>query len=148
MRKFLILFFIILTQCGYQPIYLSQNSKIFEYSKIILEGNGDINRRLIKNLKIEENPRTTKSKIISIKSYYNIEETSKNQKAQVNSYRSSIRINLMIKNDNKIILDKQLVRSFDYNNQSSRMELINYQKKIKQNLFNQISEDIFLFLQI
>lgn len=54
----------------------------------------------------------------------------------------------MIKNDDKIILDKQLVRSFDYNNQSSRMELINYQKKIKQNLFNQISEDIFLFLQI
>lgn len=147
MRKFLIIFFIILTQCGYQPIYLNQNSEIFEYSQIILEGNNDINRRLIKNLKIKKNNNITKTKIISIKSYYDVEETSKNQKGQVNSYRSTIRINLMIKNDDKIILDKQFLKFFDYGNQNSRMELINYQKKIKQNLFNQISEDIYLFLQ-
>ena len=147
MQKFLIIFFIFLTQCGYQPIYLSKNSEIIEYSKINLEGENDINRKLIKNLKIKENPKITKSKILSIKSNYKVEETSKNTKGQISSYRSSIIINLIIKIDDEIILDKQFLRFFDYNNQNSKIELINYQKKIKQNLFNEISEDIFLFLQ-
>ena len=147
MQKFLIIFFIFLTQCGYQPIYLSKNSEIIEYSKITLEGENDINRKLIKNLKIKENPKITKSKILSIKSNYKVEETSKNTKGQISSYRSSIIINLIIKIDDEIILDKQFLRFFDYNNQNSKIELINYQKKIKQNLFNEISEDIFLFLQ-
>ena len=83
-----------------------------------------------------------------LKSDYKIDETSKNKKGQVNSYRSSVLVSLVISNSENIIKSKNFSQEFTYNNKENKSELIEYQVNIKDDLINKIIEDIVLFLNI
>ncbi|MDB3888533.1 hypothetical protein N9341_03240, partial [Candidatus Pelagibacter sp.] len=99
-KTFLILLFFI-TSCGYQPIYLNKNIKNFQFSKINSEGEKNINRKIINSLPFKESATDKSLNELVLKSSYNIEETSKNSKGQVKSYRSTINVNLLIVKDKK-----------------------------------------------
>ena len=85
---------------------------------------------------------------LSLKSYYEIKETKKNSKGRVVSYRSKINLNLIIKNNNQVIANKDFVREFSYNTKDNKFDLIQYQNEIKKNLIDEIIEDIILFMNI
>ena len=56
MKKTLVILLFFLIGCGYQPVYLNKSIQNLEYSKIILTGNNEINRKItsilsIKNIK-------------------------------------------------------------------------------------------------
>ena len=83
-----------------------------------------------------------------IKSSFETNETSKNKKGQVNSYRTNIIVNLVIKKNKKIIKDKNFSEEFFYNTKNNKFELVEYQADIKNDLINKIVEDIILFLNL
>ena len=83
-----------------------------------------------------------------IKSSYEIQETSKNSKGQVQSYRSIITVKLIINNNKETILNKNFLKDFSYANKDNKFELVQYQNDIKNNLINKIIEDIVLFINL
>lgn len=148
MKKILLIFIFFLTSCNYQPIYVNKNLKNIEFSKIIIEGEKDINRKIINSLSLEENEFDDTLNNLLIESLYEIQETSKNSKGQVQSYRSIIKVNLIIKNKKELVLKKNFLKDFSYANKDNKSELIQYQNDVKNNLINKIIEDITLFINL
>ena len=126
----------------------NKNLKNIEFSKITTEGDAEINRKIIGSLSFNENEFDDTLNSLLIKSSYNILETSKNTKGQVQSYRSIILVKLIINSKNESILDKSFIKEFTYANKDKKSELIQYQNEIKQNLLNKIIEDITLFINL
>ena len=83
-----------------------------------------------------------------VKSSYRIIETKKNSSGKVESYKSLIEFNLIIKNKEKIITDKIFSKELSYDSKDNKFDLVQYQNKIKNDLINRIIEDIILFLNI
>ncbi len=148
MKKFLLIFIFFLTSCNYQPIYVNKNLNNVEFSKITFEGEKDINRKIINSLSFKENEFNDTLNSLLIESSYEIQETSKNSKGQVQSYRSMIIVNLMINNKKETILKKNFLKDFSYANKDNKSELIQYQNDVKNNLINKIIEDITLFINL
>ena len=148
MKKFLFLFIFFLISCGYQPIYLNKSLKNTEFNKIISEGENNINKKIIGSLSFTENNFDNNLNDLIIKSSFKIEETSKNSRGQVESYRSQVILNLIIKNKSQIITNKDFVKEFSYNTKDNKFDLVQYQNEIKNNLINEIIEDIILYMNI
>ena len=147
MKKiFVILIF--LTSCGYQPLYLNNNLKKYEFQKIVLKGDNEINRKIINRLKIKENEFDEELNELLINSLYNVSETSKNSKGIVETYRSKITVLINIKKDKKTIKSKEFSKDFSYSNRDNKFELVQYQNKIKSNLIDKSIEEINLYLNI
>ncbi len=145
MKKFLILF-ILISACGYQPIYNANLIKI-EFNKINLTGETRINRKLISLLGIKE-VNNEIGKQISIYSSGLIEETSKDAKGQPATYRTNITITVEIKEQNKLIKSKSFNEDFSYNNIENKFDLSVYQKDVEDNLIKKIKDDIIIFINL
>ena len=53
MKKFLIIILsLIITSCGYQPIYVNNNLKNIEFYKISTQGENDINNLILNSLSL------------------------------------------------------------------------------------------------
>ncbi len=148
MKRFFLIFIFFLSSCGYQPIYVEKDLKKFEFSKIIFEGNSDINKVLNNSISFSKNEFDDTLNSLLIKSTYLIQETSKNSKGQVESYRSQIIVNLVIKNKTKIVSNKLIQKNFSYPTKANKFELVRYQNEIKNNLIREIIQNINLFLNI
>ena len=121
---------------------------MLEFNKIILIGDNKINRKIINNVGIKKNESEFSLNELTLKTNYSEEETSKNSKGQIETYRSTLNIQIIIKNGEKIIENKNFINAFSYNKKNNKFELTQYQKEIKKNLINKLSEEIILFLNL
>jgi hypothetical protein len=140
------LFILFFVSCGYQPIYLKNESKILEVSNIILEGERDINSRILNSIAVKEIKSREDLNQLKITNFFSNQEISKNSKGQVISLRSTLKVNLLIFNDDKILKNKDFIAEFTYNNKSNKFELVSYQREIKTDLISTIIQDINLYL--
>jgi thymidylate synthase ThyX len=131
--------------CGYQPIY---NKVLLDYKfyEIDLQGDQTINNKIINTLKITQSNEVKFFDKLSIKSSKNIQETSKNSKGQVETYRSIFNVEVSITRDNKIIKKQNFNESFSYDNKTSKFELTQYQMEVENIIINKIINDLVLFL--
>ena len=142
---FILLFFI--SSCGYQPIYVNKSSEIYEFKKIVLSGDNYINNKIVNILSIKENNEINDKNILHISSSFSTEEISKNSKGQVEIYKSTINVNLQIKDiNNQIIQKRNFAKEFRYNNKQNKYNLAQYQSSIKDDLINKIVGDTIIFL--
>ena len=146
MKKLLILLFFICVSCGYKPIYTMNDQLNSKFKKIILNGDKKINRQIINSVDLEEN--TSSDLELLITTNYRIEETSKNTKGQIATYRSIIETQLVIKKEKKIFNKENFSNEFSYNNKDNKYELIKYQNEIKNNLITELINEIILFLKL
>ncbi len=142
---FLIIFFF-LTNCGYSPIYVNEQLNDLKFADIINKGNKDLNNQIINSLSPTINKQDNSLNILSLNSEYKIEQTSKNLKGQVESYRSIVSINLEILRDGQIIKSKKFNKEFSYTNKNNKFDLVQYQVEIKNNLIREIIQDVELYL--
>ena len=143
-RLFLV-FFIFLSACGYQPLYTSTISEN-KFSEIILSGEREISERIKNSSLILEDKNNKNLNKIEINTAYNIEETSKNSKGQIETYRSRLNIILLITNKDEVKNNYSFNKYFDYQNRNNKFELINYQNNIKNSLINEAVKEIVIFL--
>ena len=148
MKKFLFIFILFITSCGYQPIYISQNQDDFIFKKITLSGERQINKTIINALAIKEKSTLNSNKELFLQTDLRIEKTSKNSKGQITSYRSTVTVNLAIKEDNQTIKDKKFIQSFTYNNLDNKFDLTEYQNEIKKDIINKIIEEIIIYMNL
>ena len=146
MKKLIITLMLLLVSCGYKPIFSKNDQLNLEFNKIITNGDNRINKKIINNVSLKENISSNHELVLTTN--YNIEETSKNSKGQVETYRSIITTQLSIKKDNKVLKSNNFSNEFSYNNKDNKYELTKYQNEIRNNLINKLSEEIFLFLKL
>ena len=148
MKKILLIIIFFITSCGYQPIYLNKSLKNNEFYKITLEGDIDINKKIVNALSLKENEFDDTLNNLMLTTSFDEIVTSKNSKGQIKSYRSQIRLNLIVKNKKKEILNKAFIEQFSYNNKDNKFELLQYQEEIKNNLINKIIEQAILYINL
>ena len=148
MKKIFILFFLIITSCGYQPIYkIDQNIDTLKIKEIKLTGDKTLSEKISKGLSIEIIKSKGSLNKLDIHNQQNITETSKNSRGQVTSYRTTISTVIsIIDGDGKLVRKKNVSKQFTYNVLTNKFKLKEYQEEIENNLINQIIRDINIFL--
>ena len=137
---------IILTNCGFKPIYSSKNSN-FEIIEIINENENKnsfaiekmvmalSNQDAVKKVKLEMNYKQTFSTIL------------KDNKGDPSKKKLSISVNLIVKNEkDNVLANKNFSEEFSYDVQSDKFNMAQYEDNIADNLNNKVSNDILFLL--
>ena len=137
---------IILTNCGFKPIYGSKNSN-FEIIEIINENENKNSFAIekmvmtlskqgaVNKVKLEMNYKQTFSTIL------------KDNKGDPSKKKLSISVNLIVKNEkDNVLTNKNFKEEFSYDVQSDKFNMAQYEDNITNNLNNKISNDIIFLL--
>tara|TARA_B100002019_G_C20947796_1_gene440035 strand:- start:128 stop:580 length:453 start_codon:yes stop_codon:yes gene_type:complete len=148
MKKIFIVFLLILTSCGYQPLYKTdQNIKSLNISEVIYSGDQKINDVIYQKLPIVLVKNDESLNKLSLESKKEIKITSKNSKGQALSYRTIIKVKILLLNSDGDILDQKIVqKNFSYNADENKFKFKEYQDKIEKNLIDTIVEDVIIHL--
>ena len=143
--KFIIILLII-SGCGYKPIFSSKDVN-FSIENINLEGDKKINKIIVRKLAIFQNKgNNVKLLNLEISSQVNKITSSKDTKGNPKTYRLEISTNIKISELEKLKFNKNFSKSLNYNNNPNKFDLKKYEEKNKENLSEEISEDIIIYL--
>ena len=148
MKKIFIVLLLILTSCGYQPLYKTdQKIKNLNISEVIYSGDQKINEVIYTKLPFALVKNDESLNKLSLESKKEIKITSKDSKGQALSYRTIINVKILVLNNNGDILDQKIVqKNFSYNADENKFKFKEYQDKIEKNLINTIIEDVIIHL--
>ena len=137
---------IILTNCGFKPIY---NSKDSNFQIIEIENkNENKNSFLIENIIMSLSNKDAFRKL-KIEMDYNQSITTvlKDSKGDPSKKKLSVIVSLIIKNEkDNVLINKNLNEEFGYDVQSDKFNMSQYEENIINNLNNKISNDIIFLL--
>ena len=142
----LILSFLLLASCGYQPIFSSKTSN-FLIEEIIYNENDKISLKIRNNLTFLSNTENYIRVIrLKLSSEKKIDISSKDSKADPLVYKMTISTNLEIYSNSELTKQKNIIKNFSYKNTENKFDLKQYEKTIEDNLIETIKEDIILIL--
>ena len=147
MKKiFLISIILFLNGCGYTPLYSSKDSnyKVISLNKNV---NNSLTNYVQNSIEVISNENAKKSFNINFEYNENISVILKNSKGDPTKNRLNVVIDLSLldSNDN-LITSKQFSESFEYNIDDNKFNLKQYEKNIKFNLIEDITQQILVFL--
>ena len=142
--------FLILLNCGYEPIYSKKqinSNDNFSINTINLIGDNNVNQILKNKLKRNLNKEKKSSGLnLNLNSKVLKTITSKDKKGNPIRFSIKIMINLEIF-ESKISKGKtNFEEKFEYNNKSNKFDLKQYEKNIKDNLISELSNEIIKYL--
>ena len=138
-----IIFFLILSNCGYQPIYSTKNLN-FTIGKVEKE-NTSLNNKFAKSINTLTNKESNKKINIKIESDKKIKVKSKDSKG--NTLVLELEINLKFTNlDSDDQAQKFLSRKITYNNSDDKFKLKEYENELEDILITKIIEDLINYL--
>lgn len=146
MRNLTIFLIFFCVSCGYSPIYKTGDQLNFEFNEIVIEGDEKVKRQIVSTIDFKKNVSLKKN--LLIKTAYKTEETSKNSKGQVTTYRSIIDAEITVDDGSGNLMKKNFLNEFSYKNQDNEYVLRKYQDEIRQNLTQQLVSEIILFLKL
>ena len=138
-----LIFFLILSNCGYQPIYSTKNLN-FTIGKVEKE-NTSLNNKFAKSINTLTNKESDKKINIKIESDKKIRVKSKDSKG--NTLVLELEINLKFTNlDSDDQAQKLLSRKITYNNSDDKFKLKEYENELEDILITKIVEDLINYL--
>ena len=147
MRKiFLIAIILFLNSCGYSPLYSSKdtNYKVITLKKNV---NNNLTDYIHNRIQAFSNDDADKSLNISFDYNENITVILKNSKGDPVKNRLNVSIDLSLLDSNDdLITSKEFSENFEYNIDDNKFNLKQYEKKIKVNLVEDITQQILIFL--
>ena len=147
-KIFTFILLIFLSSCGYEAMYSVKKIKNYDFSISKLSFIGD--REI--NLKIKQKLNNYTQKIKDINFILKITSTSekiilaKNDAGDSTSFKIKTIVNINVFNKEKLKSNFIITESFNYDNNSNKFELKNYEKEIKINLADIITEKLILKL--
>ena len=148
MKSLILIIFLslILTNCGFKPIYNSKNSN-FEIIEIESK-NENKNSFFIEKIIMSHSNEDAKNKVkIEIDYRQSISTILKDTKGDPSKKKISIDLILKVKNDRDNVLENQSFNEeFSYDVQSDKFSMTQYEENIVKNLNNKISSDIIFLL--
>jgi len=143
---FVVIALFILNNCGYSPIYSSKNNNF--YMDISQKDRSKLNSKIENNIKKFSNQNSENTIQLEISSNKKINTISKDKKGDPSRFNMtiSLTINILSKNNYEINKTKKFTENFDYNNNSNKFTLKQYEKDIEDNLINKIIERSIIYL--
>ena len=147
-KIFIFILLIFLSSCSYEAIYSVKNIKNYDFSISKLSFIGD--REI--NLKIKQRLNNYTQEIKNINFILKITSTSekiilaKNDAGDSTNFKIETIVNIDVFNKEKLKSNFIITESFNYDNNSNKFELKNYEKEIKRNLADIVTEKLILKL--
>ena len=143
---FVVIALFMLNNCGYSPIYSSKNNNF--YIDILQKNSSKLNSKIENNIKQFSNQNNENIIQLEISSNKKINTISKDQKGDPSRFNMiiSLTINILNKNNYEINKTKSFTEKFDYNNNSNKFSLKQYEKDIEDNLINKVIERSIIYL--
>ena len=129
------LFFLILTNCGFSPIYYGNQNTDFKIEITNLAGDRDMNNLIKSNLIRYSNE--DKLDVIKVKIYsaYNKKSLAKDTTGKTTDYRIETNFSFEAEINGKL-KNININETFDYRNIDDTIELIKYEDTVRQNIAN------------
>ncbi|MDA7840817.1 hypothetical protein N9A10_00205 [Candidatus Pelagibacter sp.] len=141
----LIIIFIILNSCGYKAFYSNKNINFNIINIKKLETN-KLNNIFEKRIKNFSNGDAIKQIVLEIDSKKNISIVSKDSMGNPSRYQMTVRLNLKITDDQDKKVEKEFFKQFDYNSNSNKFALSQYEKDIQIILIEKVTEEVIKYL--
>ena len=137
----------ILNNCGYSPIYSSKNNN-FYIKKISQKNESKLDSKIINNIKKFSNKDSENRIELKISSEKKIDIITKDKKGDPSKFQMTIllNINILKKNNYEINKTKTFSENFNYNNNTNKFSLKQYEKEIENILIKKIIEKFIVYL--
>jgi|TARA_B110001450_G_C17580223_1_gene464601 hypothetical protein len=147
-KIFYLLLILVISGCGFQPLYKIDNEINFSIDKIIQSGNKSINRKIISKIN-----NTEKKDIfynLTIDSKETEEVLNKDQLGNIILTKLSIEVNIILTeptNEALVFKEKKFISQYVYKNNENKFESSQTIRIKKDDLINKITENILIFLR-
>ena len=147
-KKFLLLFFLFLSSCGYEAIYSKKNSENYNFSIDELTFIGDRSINLKIKQKINNYTLIKKDKNFKLEILSTVEKKviAKDVSGDATVFKILIIVKIEVLTENNFRSNLQLTESFNYNNNSDKFDLKKYEREIKNNLSETITDKLIFKL--
>ena len=147
-KIFTIILLIFLSSCGYEAIHSKKNVINYNFSikEINFSGDRYVNLKIKEKLNNYISNKKGKNFILKISSASNKVISSKNISGNATSYKNTITINVEALMNNKLKSSFMIVESFNYNNNSNKIDLKKYEKEIIRNLSETAANNVIFKL--
>ena len=147
-KIFLLLFFLLLSSCGYEALYSKKNSINYNFSisKLNLVGDRDVNLKMKQRLNSYTLNKKNKNFKINIFSTSTKTVAAKNTAGDATSFKSTVTIKVEILTNEKLKNSFTMSENFNYNNNSDKFSLRRYEKEIKNNLADTVTDKLIFRL--
>jgi len=139
----LLIIFIFISSCGYTPIYSNSSNNKFKLIITNVEGDTSVNNLIKSQLFKYQKINSENVFEVDIISQYNKEILSKSATGAVTNYRITVDSNFNIKNKN-ISKKVTITESLDMKKEGNLFEEKNYEKLIKKDLVNLVTNKLIL----
>ena len=133
---------LLMSACGFSPMYSSKNSKLYNIKILNLEGDNKINSIIKQRLKIHKNI-NAELHDISINTIFEKTDLTKNMAGKTVSYqiKATSIVNVTKGKFNKII---KITRDFETQNFEDKFEERSYENRLKEDIAQYMYEKIIL----
>jgi len=147
-KIFSVLFFLFLSSCGYDAMYSKKNSISYNFSisELSFIGDRDINLKMKERLNSYTLNKKNKDFKIKISSTSTKTVAAKDTAGDATSFKNTVIINVEISTNDKLKNSFVMSEGFNYNNNSDKFSLKRYEREIKNNLAETISEKLIFKL--
>ncbi len=136
-----------LTNCGFKPIYNSNNSN-FEIIEIVNKNENKNSFFIEKTIMSLSNKDAEKKVKLEIDYNQSISTILKDSKGDPSKKKLSINVNLKVKSEkDNTLVNQSFYEEFSYDVQSDKFGMSQYEENITDNLNNKISNDIIFLLR-
>ena len=143
---YIVIALFVLNNCGYTPIYSSKNNNF--YIDISQKNRSKLNSKIENNFKKFSNQNIENIIQLEISSNKKINTISKDKKGDPSRFNMTISLTIYVlnKNNYEINKTKSFSANFNYQNNSNKFSLRQYEKEIESNLINKIVDESIIYL--
>ena len=147
-RIFTFILLLFLSSCGYEAIHSKKNKENYDFSVSGLKfiGDRDVSLKIKERLNNYTLIKKDRDFILKISSSSEKLILVKNDAGDATNFKTKITVKIDIFNDTNFKSNFVIIENFNYNNNSNKFELKSYEKEIKNNLANTISEKLIFKL--
>ena len=147
-KIFTFFLFLFLSSCGYEAIYSKKNSDNYNFfiSELNFIGDRDINLRIKERLNNYTLNEKEKIFILKISSTSTKVVAAKNTSGDAMTFKNTVATNIEVSMNGKLKNSLVIIESFNYSNNLNRFSLKRYEREIKNNLAETITDKLILKL--
>ena len=147
-KIFSFLFLFLLSSCGYEATYSKKNLLDYDFSisEINFTGDREVNVKMKEKLNNYIINKKNKNFKVDILSIVTKTVSAKNISGDATNFKSTVSIKVDLVMNNKLKKNFIIIESFNYNNNSNKFSLKTYERNIKNNLTETITENLIFRL--
>ena len=135
-KTFSLIFFLLLTSCGYEAIHSKKNSINYDFSisDLTFVGDRDVNLKIKEKLNNYTLGKKNKNFVLQVSSDTKKIILAKDTAGDPTSFKTTITISVEVLMKDNIKNNLLIVESFNYSNNTNKFDLKTYEKEIINNL--------------